>query len=398
LAIFIHMAGRDTSFNPQTRSDTMNFLTQTNAPVHTAFLSPQHVAEIVQTRGLAQVFAGMVETLRADFLRWNEFDKTARVASHSANGVIELMPIADAKTYTFKYVNGHPGNTLRGLSTVMAFGVLADVDTGVPLLVSELTLTTALRTAATSVMAAQALARPDSRVMALIGNGSQSEFQALAFHTQMGIEELRLYDIDEAATAKLMRNLAGTSLRLVKCSSAADAARGADIITTVTADKTLATIITPDMVRPGMHINGVGGDCPGKTELHADVLHMGPVFVEYAPQSRVEGDVQQMPGDFPVTELWQVLNGSATGRTSDAQVTVFDSVGFALEDYSALRFMREQAIALGIGEPLPLIPVLADPKNLFSALGAPASALAAHPPVAPMTQVTQGTQAAEHLA
>ena len=376
----------------------MNFLTQTNAPVHTAFLSPQHVAEIVQTRGLAQVFAGMVETLRADFLRWNEFDKTARVASHSANGVIELMPIADAKTYTFKYVNGHPGNTLRGLSTVMAFGVLADVDTGVPLLVSELTLTTALRTAATSVMAAQALARPDSRVMALIGNGSQSEFQALAFHYVLGIEELRLYDIDEAATAKLMRNLAGTSLRLVKCSSAADAARGADIITTVTADKTLATIITPDMVRPGMHINGVGGDCPGKTELHADVLHMGPVFVEYAPQSRVEGDVQQMPGDFPVTELWQVLNGSATGRTSDAQVTVFDSVGFALEDYSALRFMREQAIALGIGEPLPLIPVLADPKNLFSALGAPASALAAHPPVAPMTQVTQGTQAAEHLA
>ncbi len=349
----------------------MNFLTRTTRHIHTAFLSPQHVAEIVQTRGLANIFAGMVEAMRADFLRWSEFDKTARVASHSANGVIELMPIADAKTYTFKYVNGHPGNTLRGLSTVMAFGVLADVDTGTPLLVSELTLTTALRTAATSVMAAQALARPDSRVMALIGNGSQSEFQALAFHYLMGIEELRLYDIDEAATAKLMRNLAGTTLRLVKCSSAADAARGADIITTVTADKTQATIITPGMVTPGMHINGVGGDCPGKTELHADVLRMGPVFVEYAPQSRVEGDVQQMPADFPVTELWQVLNGTADGRCSAEQVTVFDSVGFALEDYSALRFMREQSIALGIGEPLPLIPALADPKDLFSALGTP---------------------------
>jgi ornithine cyclodeaminase len=354
----------------------MNYLNRKPAHIHTAFLSPQHVAEIVQTRGLPQVFAGMVEAIRADFLRWSEFDKTARVASHSANGVIELMPIADANTYTFKYVNGHPGNTQRGLSTVMAFGVLADVATGIPLLVSELTLTTALRTAATSVMAAQALARPDSRVMALIGNGSQSEFQALAFHYVMGIEELRLYDIDEAATAKLMRNLAGTSLRLVKCSGAADAARGADIITTVTADKALATIITPDMVAPGVHINGVGGDCPGKTELHADVLHLGPVFVEYAPQSRVEGDVQQMPADFPVTELWQVLSGTAVGRTTDEQVTVFDSVGFALEDYSALRFMREQAIALGIGEPLPLIPALADPKDLFSVLGtvAPASA------------------------
>ena len=352
----------------------MNFLSTQPAHIYTAFLSPQHVAEIVRTRGLSSIFLGMVEAIRADFLRWSEFDKTARVASHSANGVIELMPIADAKTYSFKYVNGHPGNTLRGLSTVMAFGVLAEVDTGIPLLVSELTLTTALRTAATSVMAAQALARPDSRVMALIGNGSQSEFQALAFHYLMGIEEIRLWDIDSAATEKLVRNLAGSSLRLVKCSSAAEAARGADIITTVTADKTQATIVTPDMVAPGMHINGVGGDCPGKTELHADVLRLGPVFVEYAPQSRVEGDVQQMPVDFPVTELWQVLNGAASGRTSDEQVTVFDSVGFALEDYSALRFMREQAIALGVGEPLPLIPALADPKNLFSALYALAPA------------------------
>jgi ornithine cyclodeaminase len=363
----------------------MNYLKTQPAHIHTAFLSPQHVAEIVQTRGLKPIFSGMVEALRADFLRWNEFDKTARVASHSANGVIELMPIADAKTYTFKYVNGHPSNTQRGLSTVMAFGVLADVDTGTPLLVSELTLTTALRTAATSVMAAQALARPDSRVMALIGNGSQSEFQALAFHYLMGIEEVRVYDVDAGATAKLMCNLAGTGLRLVKCSSAADAARGADIITTVTADKTQATIVTPDMVVPGMHINGVGGDCPGKTELHADVLRLGTVFVEYAPQSRVEGDVQQMPADFPVTELWQVLNGTAAGRRSDEQVTVFDSVGFALEDYSALRFMREQSIALGIGEPLPLIPALADPKNLFSVLGT-AAALAPQP-----TSLAQGS-------
>ena len=351
----------------------MNYLNQPAQHIHTAFLSPQHVAEIVQTRGLAQIFGGMVQALRDDFLRWNEFDKCARVASHSTNGVIELMPIADAKTYTFKYVNGHPSNTQRGLSTVMAFGVLADVDTGTPLLVSELTLTTALRTAATSVMAAQALARPESRVMALIGNGSQSEFQALAFHYLMGIEEIRLFDVDPAATAKLVRNLQGTALRLVTCSSAKEAARGADIITTVTADKTQATIITPDMVSPGMHINGVGGDCPGKTELHADVLRMGPVFVEYAPQSRVEGDVQQMPADFPVTELWQVLGGTAAGRRSAQEVTVFDSVGFALEDYSALRFMREQSMALGIGEPLPLIPALADPKNLVSALGTAAA-------------------------
>jgi ornithine cyclodeaminase len=357
----------------------MPYLTPPAHAIHTAFLSPQHVAEIVQTRGLAQTLSGLVAALRADFLRWSAFDKTARVASHSAQGVIELMPIADATTYTFKYVNGHPGNTRHGLSTVMAFGVLADVATGMPLLLSELTLTTALRTAATSVLAAQALARPDSRVMALIGNGAQSEFQALAFHHLMGIEEIRLFDIDSAATDKLVRNLQGTALRLVKCASVAEAARGADILTTLTAAKTQATILTPELVAAGVHINAVGGDCPGKTELHADVLRMGPVFVEYAPQSRVEGEVQQMPADFAVTELWQVLNGTAAGRSSSAEVTVFDSVGFALEDYSALRYMREQSIALGIGEPLPLIPALADPKNLFAALATAAPARRAQP-------------------
>jgi ornithine cyclodeaminase len=258
----------------------------------------------------------------------------------------------------------------------MAFGVLADVATGVPVLLSELTLTTALRTAAMSVVAARALARPHSRRMALIGNGAQSEFQALAFHHLMGIEEIRLYDTDAAATRKLMNNLRQTSLRLIPCESIAQAVRGADIVTTVTADKTNATILTPDLIEPGMHINGVGGDCPGKTELHPDVLRMASVFVEYEPQTRIEGDLQHLPADFTVTELWHVLAGNTAGRTSAEQVTLFDSVGFALEDYSALRFLREAAGELGLGQALPLIPALADPKDLFALLRVQAPTLA----------------------
>jgi ornithine cyclodeaminase len=248
----------------------------------------------------------------------------------------------------------------------MAFGVLADVDTGVPQLLSELTLTTALRTAAMSVVAARALARPNSKRMALIGNGAQSEFQALAFHHLLGIEEIRLFDTDRAATAKLMRNLRHTAIRLIPCDSVAQAVCGADIVTTVTADKTNATILTPAMIEPGMHINGVGGDCPGKTELHPDVLRGASVFVEYEPQTRIEGDLQHLPADFAVTELWQVLSGNAKGRTTESQVTLFDSVGFALEDYSALRFMRDVARELGVGQLVSLIPELANPKDLFS--------------------------------
>jgi len=340
------------------------------SPQHfsTRYLSAPDVIALVQRKGVEPCLRGIADYIHADFLRWGAFDKSARVASHSRDGVIELMPIADDQTYAFKYVNGHPKNTRWGLPTVMAFGVLADVATGAPLLLSELTLTTALRTAAMSAVAARALARPGSRTMALIGNGAQSEFQALAFHHLLGITTLRLFDTDPAATAKLQANLQGTGLHTVACSSTAEAVRGADIVTTVTADKTNATILTPDLLAPGMHINAVGGDCPGKTELHADVLRQAQVFVEYAPQTRIEGDIQQLPPDFVVTELWEVLAGQHGGRASDTAVTVFDSVGFALEDFSALRFLRDAAAELDMGQPIELIPELSDPKNLFGLL------------------------------
>ena len=343
--------------------------TTSTTPYSTLFLSPQDVATIVRRTGLKATLQGMATYLQQDFLRWNSFDKSPRLAAHSPDGVIELMPIADTKTFTFKYVNGHPKNTARGLPTVMAFGVLADVASGYPLLVSELTLTTALRTAATSALAARTLARPNSRVMALVGNGAQSEFQAMAFHHLVGINEIRLFDVDAQATAKLVRNLQNNpdaaSLRLVPCTSVAEAVRGADIVTTVTADKTNATIITPNLLEPGMHVNGVGGDCPGKTELHADVLRAAKVFVEYEPQTRIEGDLQQMDASFAVTELWQVLSGQAVGRENADQITLFDSVGFALEDFSALRFVHDQAQALRLGADVALIPALDDPKDLY---------------------------------
>jgi ornithine cyclodeaminase len=336
------------------------------------YLSAPDAVTLVRRLGFQKCIAGMAQNIRADFLRWPDFDKSARVANHSQGGVIELMPISDDTTYSFKYVNGHPQNTAIGLPTVMAFGVLADVSTGLPTLVSELTLTTALRTAATSALAAQTLARPNSRVMALIGNGAQSEFQALAFQHLLGIDTLRLFDIDPLATAKLVANLSGRGLKLQVCTSTAEAVQGADIVTTVTADKACATIVTADMLAPGMHINAVGGDCPGKTELAADVLDGAKVFVEFTPQTRIEGDIQQMPADFPVTELWEVLSGTRAGRDHDDQITVFDSVGFALEDFAALRFMHEAALVHGVGERLALIPQMADPKNLFGTLQASA--------------------------
>jgi ornithine cyclodeaminase len=310
--------------------------------------------------------------IAADYRRWDEFEKSARHASHSAAGVIELMPTSDGRLYSFKYVNGHPKNTAQKLLTVTAFGVLADVATGYPLLLSEMTFVTALRTAAISALSARLMARPASRVMALIGNGAQSEFQAIAFHRMLGIRRLRLYDTDTQATEKLVRNLALMrlpNLEVTRCSSTREAVRGADVVTTVTADKCNATILTPDMIEPGMHLNAVGGDCPGKTELHADILRGTGVriAVEFEPQARIEGEIQQLRGAGAVIELADLLRGRQPARANDREVTVFDSVGFALNDFSALRYLH--GLNAGMpegGQHIDLIPQPDDPKDLYT--------------------------------
>lgn len=342
-----------------------------NAPSHLAlvpFISVENMMRFVLHTGVEQVLVELAAEIESDFRRWELFDKTPRVASHSSVGVIELMPTSDGAYYGFKYVNGHPKNMQAGLQTVTAFGVLADVSTGYPLLLSEMTILTALRTAATSAMAARHLAPKGARTMAMIGNGAQSEFQALAFKAICGIEHVRLYDIDPAATRKCAGNLDRTGLKVTSCSSAEAAIEGAQIITTCTADKQYATILTDNMVGSGVHINAIGGDCPGKTELHRDILLRSDIFVEYTPQTRIEGEIQQLAADHPVTELWQVIAGQAPGRTGAKQITLFDGVGFAIEDFAALRYVHDRVKGTSFVQNLDMIADPDDPRDLFGML------------------------------
>ena len=332
------------------------------------FISVDNMMKLVLRVGIERFLVELAETLQQDFSRWESFDKIPRIASHSADGVIELMPTTDHDTYGFKFVNGHPKNLLTGRQTVTAFGVLADVASGYPILLSEMTLLTALRTAAMSALAAKFLAPRPARTMALIGNGAQSEFQALAFKAIAGIDHVRLFDIDRTASIKAARNLAGFGIDLKICSSIEEAVEGAQIITTVTADKQLATILTDNMVGTGIHINAVGGDCPGKTELHPDILKRSEIFVEFTPQTRIEGEIQQLPPDHPVTELRLVVAGCHPGRTSPGQVTLFDSVGFSIEDFSALHYVRRQMLATGFYDELDLIADPDEPRDLFGML------------------------------
>lgn len=332
----------------------------------TQFVGVDNMSRWIQREGVERIMSEMIEYLERDFLRWEKFEKIPRIASHTPFGVIELMPTTDFDEYSFKYVNGHPSNPVHGYQTVTAFGVLADVGNGYPTFLAEMTLLTALRTAATSALVSKTLARPGSHRMAMIGAGSQAEFQALAFRAALDINELKVFDIDPSAVGKLRRNLEPLGFRIAEAHSTSDAVAGADIITTCTADKAQNTILNSAQVRSGVHLNAVGGDCPGKTELDPEILRRARVFVEFPEQSRIEGEVQQMKPDFPVVEFWKVLTGEETGRRSDEEITVFDSVGFAIADFSALRYLRDSTAGTNLQTHIDLIADPEDPKDLFS--------------------------------
>ena len=328
------------------------------------------IKKIIQTIGYKEFFLKLINTVEQDYKAWDDFDKTPRIANHVDGGVIELMPISNKKLYSFKYVNGHPKNPLQSNKlTVMATGQLSLVETGEPLMFTEMTLLTALRTAATSALAAKYLAKKDSKVIAFIGNGAQSEFQYLAFSYIFNIEEVRHFDVDSKAMDKMAKNLSSYGVKLTPCKDAQEAVNGADIITTMTADKKYQTILYKDMITKDVYINAIGGDCPGKTELKSDLVESSQVVVEFLEQSKIEGEIQQMSRNFVCPELHEIVNKEVELNVSTHGTIIFDSVGFALQDYSVLRLVYSLARELNIGQELNLIPNdMEDVKDLYSLL------------------------------
>ncbi len=336
-------------------------------------LTVESITKLINRHGFDNYLGDIMEALRRDFSSWRNFTKMPRPAMHVPGGVLELMPICDNKEYyAFKYVNCHPKNTLIGQQTVVATGQLSRIDTGYPLMFSEMTILTALRTAATSALVTDLMARKNAHVLAIIGTGAQSEFQVQGLQLVRDIKEIKYYDIDTKAMDKFEKNMVGKSFNLVRCNNAQEAIIGADIITVCTACKAHVDVIKNDWISAGVHINALGGDTVGKTELELSILPRCRIVIEYFDQSFVEGEIQRLnkkdAKKLVYAELHELVNGSKKGREDDNEITLFDSVGIALEDYSVLRLTYELANKYDIGQDLQLTPILPDPKNLFSAL------------------------------
>lgn len=333
-------------------------------------LTVEDIIDLVDQVGMQPFIGGLIDQLRLDYSHWQQFKKSPRVATHCAAGVMELMPISNSDYFACKYVNGHPLNPQKNKQTVVALGLLADTVTGYPLLVSEMTLLTAFRTAANSALSGQYFAKEKAASMALIGTGAQAEFQVLAFAQALQIHRVQYFDIDPYAMKKFQKNLEGFDLELVPCADARAAVQKADIVTTATAASKRAIVVHNDWLEPGMFINALGGDCPGKTELDPAILARVKLIAEYREQTLVEGEVQQHidPKNAIYAELWEVIMDRRPGRVSEDEIILFDGVGFALEDYSVLKYVYQLSERLGIGREMDLVPTLDHPKNLFGIL------------------------------
>jgi ornithine cyclodeaminase len=338
----------------------------------TKLITCEHVKEIVKVITLEKFLAGLIDRLEQDFCDWNKFEKVARPAFHSTNGVLELMPVSDNKYFACKTVNGHPVNSTLGKLCVVATGQLNTVEDGYPVLVSEMTLLTALRTSATAVLASKLLANRANSIT-IIGCGAQSEFLISAHITQLEVDFVYYYDIDLDAMVKFYSNIKQLGIDnkvvLIPLSNPEDSIFESDIIITCIAEKSQIQLFEARLVSPGTHINAIGGDCPGKTELDPDILKIAKIVVEYTPQTLVEGELQNFQGDIhdlDVTELWEVVSGIKQVRKSNQDITLFDAVGFALEDFTILNYINELSEELGIFQTIQITPQnLSDPKDLF---------------------------------
>ncbi len=335
-------------------------------------ITEEILIKLIKTHGLENYLTDLMKVLKEDFSRWQEFNKIPRPSMQVPGGVLELMPICDDKHYTFKYVNCHPKNPQTGLMTVVATGQLSRIDTGYPLMFSEMTLLTALRTAATTALVTDKMARKDSHVLAIVGTGAQSEFLVKAMGLVRKISEVRYFDIDFLAMDKFEQNMKNSKFKLTRCADAREAVKGSDIITTCTACKAHVDVIKNSWINSGVHINGIGGDTVGKTELEFKILSRSKIVIEYFDQCVIEGEIQRFDKreakEKVHAELHELFTGKKSGRINDSEITLYDSVGVALEDYSALRFTYELANRYKLGQELNLTPILKNPKDLISML------------------------------
>ena len=329
----------------------MPLLVLSAADVHRLLGYPDCVA--VMRSGLGALAAGQA-------------DQPLRVIIRpgGAPGLIGLMPAylaADDDSggpgaYGLKALTITPGNPAAGLDAHQGIVLVSDGVTGVPLALLNASAVTEIRTAAVSVLATDLLARPGAADLAVIGTGVQARAHIRAFSQTRELRRIRVAGRDAARAAKFAAELQPEiPVPVTACPSAADAVTGADII--VTATSSAEPVLRRDWISAGAHVNAVGACLPAARELDAATVAAAALFCDSrAGLTSEAGDyllavADGLAGPEVIRgELGEVLAGAAPGRAADAEITVFESLGLAVEDLAAALRVYEIAAAAGAGQ------------------------------------------------
>lgn len=266
------------------------------------------------------------------------------------NGDLRAMPgyLEGPDIAGVKLVNVHPDNPRRGLPTVMALMVLNSTETGAPLAVMDGTTLTDLRTGAAGGVAAKYLSRKDSRVAGMIGLGRQARTQLHALTAVRDIELVRIFDTSGDSMEAFRADMESkTGIEIQLCANASQACN-CDILVTTTPVR--SPVVKAGWIKEGTHINAIGADAAGKEELDPMILKKAKVVVDAVAQASHSGEVNVpiSKGIFSVEEIYaelgQVVSGKKPGRESDAEVTVFDSTGLAIQDVVTADLIYRRAI------------------------------------------------------
>ncbi|MEM9385722.1 MAG: ornithine cyclodeaminase family protein [Pseudomonadota bacterium] len=341
----------------------------------TRIIRSQDLAALVAEVGLDEIMGRMIERLAQtcrefDTQRFQVRVRDGYTYEQPRVGLIEWMPVMEAgRRVTVKMVGYHPRNPSAFqvptiLSTVGAY----DTDTGHLIGLSDATFLTAVRTAAASAVASQILARPDSRVLGIVGVGAQAVCHLHALSRCFPLEQVLIYDVDGAAVASFAKRVAGLSPRaldIVPATPEQIVARSDMLVTATSVAAGAGPVVDDGNCQPGLHVNAVGADFPGKTELPIALLQRALVCPDYAPQAMKEGECQRLEADQIGPDLLEITKQAATMQAHQDRLTVFDSTGFALEDHVALELALEWAEQFNLGLELELESISDDPLNPY---------------------------------
>ncbi|MEO1589883.1 MAG: ornithine cyclodeaminase family protein [Cyanobacteria bacterium J06632_22] len=342
----------------------------------TRLLSADDVQLIAQRVGLDRLMDEMIGRLTQAFLEFDNHNTVVPIRSGFNYrtphvGLVEWMPLLQkTQQIVVKTVGYHPQNPeLYGLPTVLSTISAYDPTSGRLLAVVDGTFLTALRTGAASAIASQYLAQPNSRTLGLVGAGAQAITQLHALSRRFDLKHVLVYDTDPVVMASFAERAAVLKLDLrIESAPLVQVTTAADILCTATSvDVEAGPVIPAQGLKPGLHINAVGADFPGKTEIPLSVLEQSLVCPDFYEQALLEGECQQFEDRSQIgPELFELVKSPAAYKAHQQQMTVFDSTGFALEDQTAMNLMLAYADELGLGTWMALESVAADVKNPYS--------------------------------